>query len=137
MIISDPIADMLTRIRNANLVGNTMVAMPNSKVKVAIAEILKQEGFVEEFEVAKDEKSVQPVLRLRLKYVGERRTRKPVISGLERISRPGRRVYAKRKDIPWVLSGLGIAIVSTPKGVMTGRRARQLGVGGEVLCKVW
>ena len=137
MIISDPIADMLTRIRNANLVGNTMVAMPNSKVKVAIAEILKQEGFVEEFEVAKDEKSVQPVLRLRLKYVGERRTRTPVISGLERISRPGRRVYAKRKEIPWVLSGMGIAIVSTPKGVMTGRRARQLGVGGEVLCKVW
>ncbi|KAA3646988.1 MAG: 30S ribosomal protein S8 [Chloroflexi bacterium] len=137
MIISDPIADMLTRIRNANMVGNTMVAMPNSKVKVAIAEILKQEGFVEEYEVAEDEKSVQPVLRLRLKYVGERRTRKPVISGLERISRPGRRVYAKRKDIPWVLSGLGVAIMSTPKGVMTGRRARQLGVGGEVLCKVW
>ena len=137
MIISDPIADMLTRIRNANMVGNTLVAMPSSKVKVAIADILKEEGFVDEYEVAKDETSVQPVLRLRLKYVGERRTRKPVISGLQRVSRPGRRVYAKRRNIPWVLSGMGVAIMSTPKGVMTGRRARQLGVGGEVLCKVW
>ena len=79
----------------------------------------------------------QKVLRVRLKYVGERRTRRPVISGLERVSKPGRRVYTKKDEIPWVLSGLGISILSTPKGVMTGRRARQVGVGGEVLCKVW
>jgi small subunit ribosomal protein S8 len=83
------------------------------------------------------EDTPQPILRLLLKYVGQRRERRPVISGLERVSTPGRRVYARRKDIPWVLSGMGIAILSTPKGVMTGARARQLGVGGEVLCKIW
>jgi small subunit ribosomal protein S8 len=81
--------------------------------------------------------TVQKVLRLRLKYVGQRRSRRPVITGLERVSRPGRRIYTKKDDIPWILSGIGIAILSTPKGVMTGNRARQLGVGGEVLCKVW
>jgi small subunit ribosomal protein S8 len=83
------------------------------------------------------ENQVQPTLRLRLKYVGERRQRRPVITGLERVSRPGRRVYSQKQEIPWVLSGLGIAILSTPKGIMTGQRARQLGVGGELLCKVW
>ena len=83
------------------------------------------------------EKPTQTVLRIKIKYVGERRDRTPVITGLERISRPGRRVYTRKKDIPWVLSGMGIAILSTPKGVMTGQRARQLGVGGEILCKVW
>jgi small subunit ribosomal protein S8 len=111
--------------------------MPTSKLKVSIAEILKEEGFVENYEVAEVEDKAYQMLRIRLKYVGERRERRPVIDGLERVSRPGRRIYAKTREIPWVLSGLGVAILSTPKGVMTGRRARQLGVGGEVLCKVW
>jgi small subunit ribosomal protein S8 len=133
----DPIGDMLTRIRNAMLVGHNQVAMPSSKMKVAIAKILKDEGFISGYEVADGEVVGSKVLRLRLKYVGERRERRPVITGLERISRPGRRVYAGKQEIPWVLSGMGVAIVSTPKGVMTGQRARQLGVGGEVLCKVW
>ena len=137
MSVTDPIADMLTRIRNATIAGHSLVGMPNSKLKVAVAKILKEEGFIEDFQVVDGETKAHKVLRVRLKYVGERRERRPVISGLERISRPGRRIYAKNSEIPWVLSGLGVAIVSTPKGVMTGRRARQLGVGGEVLCKVW
>ncbi|MCC7357889.1 MAG: 30S ribosomal protein S8 [Anaerolineales bacterium] len=133
---SDPIADMLTRIRNAHMAGQSAVSLPSSKLKLAIAEILKQEGFIEEFS-AQAAAGEPPTLRLNLKYVGTRRERRPVISGLERVSTPGRRVYARKKDIPWVLSGMGVAILSTPKGVMTGARARQLGVGGEVLCKVW
>ena len=137
MSFSDPIADMLTRIRNAVMAGHTLVAIPSSKLKVSIAEILKQEGFIDDYEVAEAEATGFKVLRISLKYVGERRDRKPVISGLERVSKPGRRIYAKRSEIPWVLSGLGVAIVSTPKGVMSGQRARQLGVGGEILCKVW
>ena len=134
---SDPIADMLTRIRNSVMVGQTMVAMPNSKIKVEIARILKEEGFIESFEIGETENPGQNVLRIRLKYVGERRERSSVITGLERVSRPGRRVYTHKQDIPWVLAGMGISILSTPKGVMTGQRARQLGVGGEILCKVW
>jgi small subunit ribosomal protein S8 len=137
MNITDPIADMLTRIRNALMVGHTTVSMPSSKLKVSIAKILKEEGFIGTYEVVDGKTAEQKVLRLRLKYIGERRERKSVISGLERISRPGRRVYTGKREIPWVLSGMGIAIISTPKGVMTGQRARQLGVGGEVLCKVW
>lgn len=137
MSVNDPIADMLTRIRNATMTGHNAVAMPSSKLKVAIAEILKSEGFIESLQVVDDDKSGHRVLRMKLKYVGQRRLRKPVIAGLERVSRPGRRIYTKKTDIPWVLSGIGIAILSTPKGVMTGNRARQLGVGGEVLCKVW
>jgi small subunit ribosomal protein S8 len=137
MSVNDPIADMLTRIRNAVSIGQALVAMPSSTMKVAIAEILKNEGFVESYQVVDGENSSQKTLRLRLKYVGQRRSRQPVISGMERVSRPGRRVYTKKDDIPWVLSGIGIAILSTPKGVMTGQRARQIGVGGEVLCKVW
>ncbi len=137
MSVNDPIADMLTRIRNATMAGHTLVAMPSSKMKVAIAKILKSEGFIDGFQVVDGERPGHKVLRIRLKYVGERRFRKPVITNLERVSRPGRRVYAKKQQIPWVLSGMGIAILSTPKGVMTGQRARQLGVGGEVLCKVW
>lgn len=137
MSVNDPIADMLTRIRNSVMVGQNMVAMPNSKIKVEIARILKEEGFIDSYEVVEGEKPNQTVLRVRLKYVGERRERSSVITGLERISRPGRRVYTHKQDIPWVLSGLGVAILSTPKGVMTGQRARQLGVGGEILCKVW
>lgn len=137
MLVNDPIADMLTRIRNAVMAGHNMVAMPNSKMKNAIAKILKDEGYISGYEVADGEVVEHKVLRIRLKYVGERRERHPVITDLERISRPGRRVYAGKREIPWVLSGLGISILSTPKGVMTGQRARQLGVGGEVICKVW
>jgi len=137
MAINDPIADMLTRIRNAVMAGHSTVALPSSKLKLEIAKILKDEGFLEGFEVADSENSVQKVLRLKIKYVGERRERRPVISGIERVSKPGRRIYTKKQDIPWVLSGIGVAILSTPKGVMTGARARQLGVGGEILCKVW
>jgi small subunit ribosomal protein S8 len=136
MTVIDPIADMLTRIRNAVMAGHALVAMPSSKLKIEIAKIMKDEGFLEGFEVA-DTESPQKVLRLKIKYVGERRERRPVISGIERVSKPGRRIYTKKQDIPWVLSGIGVAILSTPKGVMTGARARQLGVGGEILCKVW
>jgi len=137
MSVNDPIADMLTRIRNAILSGQVMTAIPFSKVKGEIAKILKEEGYLESFEVADGERPGQKILRLRIKYIGERRERRPVITGLERVSRPGRRVYTKKQDIPWVLSGMGIAILSTPKGIMTGQRARQLNVGGEILCKVW
>lgn len=134
---SDPIADMLTRIRNAVMIGSPTVAMPNSKIKSAIAKIMKEEGYIAGYEVVDGKTPAQKILRVRLKYIGERRERHPVITGLERISSPGRRVYAGKQEIPWVLSGMGIAILSTPKGVMTGQRARQLGVGGEVICKVW
>ncbi len=136
-MVNDPIADMLTRVRNAVMAGQAQVAMPNSKIKVEIAKILKDEGFLENFEVVDGEKVEQKVLRIKIKYVGERRERRPVLSGIERVSTPGRRIYTKKIEIPWVLSGLGVAILSTPKGVMTGSRARQLGVGGEILCKVW
>jgi small subunit ribosomal protein S8 len=136
-MVSDPISDMLTRIRNAIMMGHAAVAMPSSKLKVAIAKILKEEGYIGGYEVVDGKVAGSKVLRIRLKYVGERRERQPVITGLERISRPGRRIYSNKKEIPWVLAGIGIAILSTPKGVMTGQRARQLGVGGEVLCKVW
>lgn len=136
-MVNDPIADMLTRVRNAVMAGQAQVAMPNSKIKVEIARILKDEGFLENFEVVDGEKAEQKVLRIKVKYVGERRERRPVLSGIERVSTPGRRIYTKKMEIPWVLSGLGVAILSTPKGVMTGSRARQLGVGGEILCKVW
>ncbi len=137
MSVNDPIADMLTRIRNAMMVGHSVVAMPTSKIKAEIARILKEEGFIEGYEVAEGETPVHNVLRVKLKYMGERRERQPVITGIERISRPGRRVYTRKEDIPWVLSGMGIAILSPPKGMMTGQRARQLGVGGELICKVW
>lgn len=131
-MISDPIADMLTRIRNGVMVRHKQVVMPGSKMKVALARILKDEGFIKDFEVTKD--LPQPQVRIVLKYD---RDRKPIISGLQRISRPGRRVYVKCTEIPWVMSGLGIAILSTPQGIMTDQRARRLKVGGEVLCYVW
>jgi len=137
MSVNDPIADMLTRVRNAVMAGQSQIAMPSSKIKAEIAKILKDEGFLEGFEVVDDEKTSFKVLRLKIRYIGERRERKPVLSGIERVSTPGRRIYTNKKEIPWVLSGLGVAILSTPKGVMTGARARQLGVGGEILCKVW
>ncbi len=137
MSVTDPIGDMLTRIRNAVMAGHTTVAIPSSRIKQDIAKILQEEGYIASIEVVDGKIASSKILRLQLKYVGERRDRRPVITGLERISRPGRRVYTNKQEIPWVLSGLGISIVSTPKGVMTGQRARQLGVGGEVLCKVW
>jgi small subunit ribosomal protein S8 len=137
MSVVDPIADMLTRIRNAVMIGQSLTAMPNSKVKAEIAKILKEEGYLESYEVVEGERPGQLVLRLKIKYVGERRERRPVLTNLQRISRPGRRVYTKKREIPWVLSGMGVAILSTPKGIMTGQRARQLGVGGEILCKIW
>jgi len=135
--MTDPIADMLTRIRNAMEIEHPTVAMPSSKLKTEVARILKEEGFIAGYEVVNGESPGHKILRLRLRYVGERRFRKPVITGLERVSKPGRRVYSGKRDIPWVLSGMGVSILTTPKGVMTGQRARQLGVGGEILCKVW
>jgi small subunit ribosomal protein S8 len=137
MSVIDPIADMLTRIRNGVLIGQPMVAMPSSKLKAEIARIMKEEGYIDGYEIVDGEKPAQQVLRVRLKYVGERRERRPVITGIQRVSRPGRRIYSRKQDIPYVLSGIGVAIISTPKGVMTGTRARQLNVGGEILCKVW
>ena len=131
-MVSDPIADMLTRIRNGTMTRQKQIVVPGSKIKVAVARILREEGFIRDFEVTKD--IPQPQLRIVLKYD---RDRQPVITGLRRISRPGRRVYVKRSQIPWVLSGLGIAVLSTPQGIMTGQRARRLGFGGEVLCYVW
>ena len=131
-MVSDPIADMLTRIRNGIMTRQKQVVVPGSKVKVALARILKEEGFIRDFEVTKDVPQSQ--LRIVLKYD---RDRQPVITGLRRISKPGRRVYVKRSQIPWVLSGLGVAVVSTPQGIMTGQRARRMGFGGEVLCYVW
>ncbi|MGA0925731.1 MAG: 30S ribosomal protein S8 [Burkholderiaceae bacterium] len=130
MSMSDPIADMLTRIRNAQMVEKTNVAMPASKVKVAIAQVLKDEGYIENFQVnAADGKSQ---LEIALKYYAG----SPVIERIERVSRPGLRVYRGSKSIPQVMNGLGVAIVTTPKGVMTDRKARAEGVGGEVLCYV-
>ena len=137
MSVNDPIADMLTRIRNGVMANQSVVAMPYSKMKNEIARILKEEGFIDGYEVVESDKPGIMTLRVKIKYVGERRERTPVITGMERISRPGRRIYSKKQEIPWVLAGMGIAILSTPKGVMTGQRARQLGIGGEVLCKVW
>jgi len=137
MSVSDPIADMLTRIRNAIMAGHSVTAMPSSKIKADIAKILKEEGFIKSYQVVDGEKPGFKVLRLRLKYMGERRERRSVLTGLERVSRPGRRIYTGKRDIPWVLSGMGIAILSTPAGVMTGQQARKKGVGGEVVCKVW
>lgn len=137
MSVTDPIADMLTRIRNVAMSGGNLVSMPSSKMKVEIARILAEEGYVESYDVVEGALPHQTVLRIRLKYIGERRHRRPLITGLERVSRPGCRVYTSKTDIPWVLSGIGVAILSTPKGVMTGQRARKIGVGGEILCKVW
>ena len=137
MSMSDPIADMLTRIRNAQRVEKTEVAMPSSKLKVAIAQVLRDEGYIEGFQVADaptpgGKGAGHSELRIGLKYYAGR----PVIERLERVSRPGLRIYRRRNDLPQVLNGLGVAIVSTPRGVMTDRRARSQGVGGEILCYV-
>ena len=130
MSMSDPIADMLTRIRNAQMVQKVSVVMPASKLKTAIAEVLKSEGYIEGFAVRGE--ATKPQLEIALKYYAG----KPVIEHIERVSRPGLRVYKGRHDIPNVMNGLGVAIVTTPKGVMTDRKARQAGIGGEVLCYV-
>ena len=137
MTISDPISDMLTRIRNSIMAGHQTVSLPSSNMKLSIVKIFQEEGFIKDFEEVQVEGKPTKTIRIRLKYVGVRRDRKPVIAGLRRVSSPGRRVYVGKKEIPWVQAGLGVAILTTPKGVMTGGRARQLGVGGEVLCEVW
>jgi len=130
MSMSDPIADMLTRIRNAQSVEKPVVSMPSSKLKVAIAQVLKDEGYIDSFAVKAE--GVKSELEISLKYYAGR----PVIERIERVSRPGLRIYRGRDAIPTVMNGLGVAIVTTPKGVMTDRKARQAGVGGEVLCYV-
>ncbi|MGA5726975.1 30S ribosomal protein S8 [Ralstonia thomasii] len=130
MSLSDPIADMLTRIRNAQAVEKASVVMPSSKLKVAIAKVLKDEGYIDEFAVT--EQGGKSTLTIGLKYYAGR----PVIERLERVSKPGLRVYKGRNEIPQVMNGLGVAIISTPQGLMTDRRARATGVGGEVICYV-
>ncbi|WP_426395456.1 30S ribosomal protein S8 [Ralstonia sp. 25C] len=130
MSMSDPIADMLTRIRNAQAVEKASVVMPSSKLKVAIATVLKDEGYIDEFAVT--EQGGKSTLTIGLKYYAGR----PVIERLERVSKPGLRVYKGRNEIPQVMNGLGVAIISTPQGLMTDRRARATGVGGEVICYV-
>ena len=131
MNMTDPIADMLTRIRNAATARHTRVLIPASKMKLAIARVLKEEGYIKDIEILKD--TPQGTLRLTLRY----EDKQPVITQLKRISKPGLRVYTKRSDIPRVRGGLGIAILSTPKGLMTGKRAYHEGLGGEVVCYVW
>ncbi|HLU14888.1 MAG TPA: 30S ribosomal protein S8 [Burkholderiaceae bacterium] len=130
MSMSDPIADMLTRVRNAQQVNKQSVSMPSSKLKAAIAAVLKDEGYIEDFQVVGEK--AKPVLEITLKYYAGR----PVIERIDRVSRPGLRIYRGSKAIPTVMNGLGVAIVSTPRGVMTDRKARATGVGGEVLCYV-
>ncbi|MBT9167018.1 MAG: 30S ribosomal protein S8 [Syntrophomonadaceae bacterium] len=132
MTMTDPIADMLTRIRNATMVKHEAVEIPGSKIKLAIADILKSEGFIKEFEFKKDNK--QGMIRVYLKYGPNR---EKVITGLKRISKPGLRVYASKDQLPKVLGGLGIAIISTSQGIMTDKAARKAGAGGEVLCYIW
>jgi len=130
--VSDPIADMLTRIRNALMAGHESVLVPSSKMKLSLTKILKAEGFINDYEVLK-EKSYQ-VIKIQLKYIDKNQ---PSIVGLERISKPGLRVYVEHKEIPRVYGGAGIAIISTPKGMMTGHQAWRQGIGGELLCYVW
>ena len=132
MTMTDPIADMLTRIRNANTVGHETVEIPASKMKKAIAEILKEEGYITDFEVIEDDK--QGMIKVTMKYGANK---EKVISGIKKISKPGLKVYAKANDVPKVLGGLGIAIISTSKGIVSDKEARKLGVGGEVICYVW
>lgn len=132
MSVSDPIADMLTRIRNAIMVGHDSVLVPSSKMKLSIAKILKAEGFINDYEVLKGKP--HRVIKIHLKYD---ENNQPILSGLERVSKPGLRVYSGRKEIPRVYGGLGIAIISTSKGVMVGQQAWRQGIGGELLCYVW
>jgi len=135
MTISDPVSDMLARIRNGLVAGHARVGIPSSKIKVDVARILKEEGFIEDYHLTDD--VPQPNLVIDIKYVGERKERHPVIRSMKRVSKPGRRIYRGASDLPWVKSGMGIAIVTTSKGVMTAQKARRLGVGGEVMCYIW
>ena len=132
MTMTDPIADMLTRIRNANTVGHETVEIPASNIKKSIAEILLEEGYINGYEVIEDNK--QGIIKVQMKY-GAAKER--VITGIKRISKPGLKVYAKANEVPRVLGGLGIAIISTSKGVVSDKKARELGIGGEVVCYVW
>jgi len=132
-MVTDPIADMLTRIRNANLVGKEWVLVPASKIKLALAKTLEEEGFIEGFEVLRGN-TPQRVLKIKLKYTGRR---EPVLRGLKRVSKPGRRVYVGKDEIPRIFGGLGVVIMSTSQGVMTGKQAWRRGIGGEILCYVW
>jgi len=132
MVMTDPVADLLTRVRNANMVHHEKVEIPASKMKKAIAEIFKSEGYIREFEFIDDGK--QGIIRVYLKYGPNK---EKVITGLKRISKPGLRVYAKKDEVPKVLSGLGTAVISTSKGVMADKDARQQGLGGEVICYIW
>ena len=132
MTMTDPIADMLTRIRNANTAGHKTVEIPASKMKKAIAQILKDEGYITDFEVIEDGK--QGIIKVTMKYSAHN---EKVITGIKKISKPGLKVYAKAEDVPRVLGGLGIAIISTSKGIISDKEARKLGVGGEVICYVW
>ena len=132
MTMTDPIADMLTRIRNGVSAKHDNVAMPSSKIKVAIAKVLKEEGFIRDFQIEPD--GSRPMLKIELSYTGRKEA---VLSGIKRVSKPGLRVYVQKREIPRVLGGLGVAILSTPEGVMTGQLARQKSIGGEVLCYVW
>ena len=134
MSLSDPIADMLTRIRNASSARHDSVLMPASKIKVAIANVLKEEGFIKDYSVAIEDGKPQPNLKVDLSYGGRKQ---PVLNGLQRVSKPGLRVYVQRREIPRVYGGLGMAILSTPKGVMSGQEARRNELGGEVICYVW
>jgi small subunit ribosomal protein S8 len=135
MSMSDPIADMLTRMRNAIQREHPVVAMPHSKKKEAILKVLQDEGYIEGYEIVAEQP--HPIIQVSLKYKGDRRSRRSVLTGLERVSKPGRRMYVGKDEIPWVLSGMGTAILTTSRGVMTGQQARRQGIGGEVLCKVW
>jgi small subunit ribosomal protein S8 len=132
-VVTDTISDMLTRIRNAHMVKHQIVQIPETKMSLAIAEILKEEGYIEDFDTYVE--NGRKYLLISLKYIGQ--SRKPVISKIERISKPGLRIYANSKKLPKVLDNLGIAILSTSKGVMTNLKAKELGIGGEVLCYIW
>lgn len=132
MVMTDPIADFLTRIRNGNMVMHAKIEAPSSKIKVAIAEILLEEGYIKNFEVVEDGK--QGIIRVYLKYGAKK---EKVITGIKRISKPGLRVYVQKDEVPKVLGGLGTAIISTSQGVMTDKKARQAGLGGEVICYIW
>lgn len=133
MTMTDPIADFLTRIRNAIIAKKEEVVIPASNIKIAITKLLKNEGFIKNFKIL-EEKSKQGIIKIHLKYDEEGN---PVISHLERISKPGRRIYVSKDEVPRVLNGLGIAVISTPYGIVTDEKARKLGVGGELICKIW
>ena len=133
MSTTDPIADMLTRIRNANMIGAEFVLIPSSKLKISIAKIFKEEGFIKDYEVIKGN-TPQRIIKAHLKYTADK---EPVLKGLKRVSKPSLRVYAGKGEIPRIYGGMGIAIVSTPQGVMTDKQAWQKGIGGEVLCYAW